>query len=48
MVTAMDTVDEENDPPKRLKMKKVSSAEVENNSVADFVTKNTKTLFTKL
>lgn len=48
MVTAMDTVDGENDPPKRLKMKKVSSAEVENNSVADFVTKNTKTLFTKL
>lgn len=43
----MVTVDGENDPPKRLKMKKVSSAEVENNSVADF-TKNTKTLFTKL
>jgi hypothetical protein len=48
MVTAMDKVDGENDPPKRVKLNEVSSAEVENKSVADFVTKNTKSVFTKL
>jgi len=48
MVTAMDQVDGENDPPKRVKLNEVCSAEVENKSVADFVTKNTKSVFTKL
>jgi len=48
MVTAMVEVDGEDKPLQRVKLNDISLINLENKSVADFVTKNTKSIFTKL
>jgi hypothetical protein len=44
MVRAMAEVDGEDNPPNRLKLNATSLGELNNKSVADFVTKNTRSL----
>lgn len=48
MVQAMNEVDGAADPPKRIQLHQVSSADLERMSTADFVTKNTRSLFITL
>ena len=48
MVTKLSEVEGDDDPPKRVKLKEISLSALGNKSVADFVTKNSKSLLTKL
>jgi len=48
MVTAMGEVDGENEPLNRVKLNDISFSKLENKSIADFVPKNSKSLFPKL
>lgn len=48
MVKAMAEVGGEDNPPNRVKLNAMSMEVLNNKSVADFITKNTKSLFTKL